>query len=336
MSWPTYADLRRRYSNTNGSPNANNPLAMITLAKRPGRSDSGSGTGSYIAQESSSTEAGMFIVGSRLGARATLSTCLVVALACSDDTGTEPTDVTLGETTFVVLVNPIVNDDNATTVPPPGGTQSGVNVSVAGGPSGSTGASGVVVLAPVEPGAKTLSVDGSDVSVSIAAEDLREVAIALDGGSASVMANVRYAFGGQVIEITPSMSLTEVNNALSQSNTIVLFRAGSYTGDLQFSGSNVTLFGEGTTGGTVTLNGNVTVDGSGNRIRGTRITGNLSLPGSNAGISFSSVVGDLQLDGSGSTLLNNSFCGSVAISGSSLTALGNGGMAPIAAPIGGC
>ena len=278
----------------------------------------------------------MFIVESLLRSRAALGACLVAALACGSDTGTEPTEVTLGETTFVVLVNPIVNDDNAASVPTPGSAQSGVSVSVAGGPSGSTNASGVVVLSQVEPGSKTLSVGGSDVTVTIADKDLRELAIALDGGSASVMANVRYAFGGQVVEITPSMSLAEVNSALSQSNTIVFFRAGTYTGDLQFSGSNVTLFGEGPTGGTVTLSGNITVDGSGNRIRGARITGDLSIPGSNVGISFSRVVGDLQLDGSNATLLNNSFCGSVTIAGSGLTALGNAGMAPIAAPAGGC
>jgi hypothetical protein len=58
------------------------------------------------------------------------------------------------------------------------------------------------------------------------------------------------------------MSLGEVNAALAQSNAIVFFRAGTYTGDLAFSGSNVTLFGEGPTGGAVTLDGNITVDGS--------------------------------------------------------------------------
>ena len=278
----------------------------------------------------------MIIVESIVRRRAALSSCLVAALACGGDTGTEPTEVTLGETTFVVLVNPIVNDDNGAPVPTPGTTQSGVNVSVAGGPSGSTNASGVVVLSQVAPGSKTLSVGGSDVTVSIADKDLREVAIALDGGSASVMANVRYAFGGQVVEITPSMSLAEVNSALSQSNTIVFFGAGTYTGDLQFTGSDVTLFGEGATGGTVTLNGNVTVDGSSNRIRGARITGDLSIPGSDVGISFSRVVGDLQLAGSDATLLNNSFCGTVTIEGSGLTALGNAGMEPIPEPAGGC
>ncbi len=263
-----------------------------------------------------------------------LSVCLVSALACSDS----PTEleVTLGETTFVVLVNPVVNDDNQAAVPTPGSAQSGVSVSVAGGPSGSTNTTGVVVLSPIEPGTKTLSVGGSDVTVGISDQDLREVAVALDAGSASVMANLQYAFGGTVVEITPSMSLTEVNAALSQSNTIVFFRAGTYTGNLEFSGSNVTLFGEGPTGGAVTLNGDVTVDGSANRIRGARITGSLTVPGSNVGVTFSRVVGALTIDGSDATLLNNAFCGTITINGGGLTALGNAGMAPIAAPAAGC
>ena len=277
------------------------------------------------------TEEPVFIVKSVTRRQTALTACLVAALACAGSV-TDPTDVTFGETTFVVLVNPVVNDDNAAQVPAPAATQSGVSVSVDGGPSGTTSTSGVVVLSPIAPGTKTVSVGGSDVTLSIADKDLREVAIALAGGSASVMANVRYAFGGQVVEITPSMLLAEVNDALAQSNTIVFFRAGTYTGDLAFSGSNVTLFGEGATGGTVTINGNVTVDGSANRIRGARITGTLSVPGSDVGISFSRVVGDVEIDGSDAVLLNNAFCGTVTISGGNLKALGNGGMGPISAP----
>lgn len=277
----------------------------------------------------------MFILKRSGPRRATATACLSAVLACGGSS-TGPTEVTYGETTFLVVVNPVVNDDNAASVPAPGANQSGVTVSVAGGPSGTTNTNGVVVLRPIEPGARTVSVGGSDVSLAIADKDLREVAMALAGGSASVMANVQYAFGGQVVEVTPGMSLAEVNAALAQSNTIVFFTAGTYTGDLQFSGSNVTLFGEGLTGGTVTINGNVTVPGSNNRIRGARITGTLSVPGSDVGISFSSVAGDVQLDGSDTVLLNNAFCGTVTIAGGNLTALGNAGMAPIPAPAAGC
>lgn len=264
-----------------------------------------------------------------------------VLVACGDDTGTDPIDVTFGETTFVILVNPPLNDDNDNAdVPIPGTVRSGVTVGVQGGPSGTTDANGIIVLSDIEPGTKTILLSGSglsgSVSVSIAEQDLREVAVALTDGGADIMANVRYAFGGQVVEVTPQMSLTEVNNALSESNTIVFFNAGSYSGDLVFSGSDVTLFGEGAQGGQVTLNGTVEVGGSSNRIRGARMTSDLSVPGSNFGFSFSRVAGDFDLAGSNATLLNNAFCGGITISGSGTTALGNAGMAPLSAPTGGC
>jgi hypothetical protein len=261
---------------------------------------------------------------------------LVLALACGDGTG--PTDVPYGVTTFVVLANPIVNALNEANVPTPGTTRPGVTVSVTDGPSGTTDANGVVVLSPVTAGAKTLSLSGGgasgQMSVSIADQDLREVAVALSGTTAQVMANVLYAFGGNVVEISPSMTIANVNAALAQSGTIVFFAAGTYTGDLDFAGSGVTLYGAGNQGGSVTINGNVTVQGSGNRIRGARITGDLVVPGSQFGMAFSRVDGAFDMDGSGSTLLNNTFCGTVTIAGSGARVLGNAGLAPIPAPAG--
>jgi hypothetical protein len=270
--------------------------------------------------------------------RVTTVLALTLAWACGDGTG--PTDVEYGVTTFVVLANPIVNDQNQVAVPAPGSTRAGVNVSVADGPSGTTDANGVAVLSPIAAGSKAMTLTGGGatgtVSVGIADQELREVAVALTGTTAQVMGNVNYAFGGTVVEITPSMSLADVNAALAQSNQIVFFKAGIYTGDLQFTGSNVTLFGEGSQGGSVTLNGNVTVGGSQNRIRGARITGNLTVAGSNFGMSFTRVVGDFELAGSGATLLNNGFCGTVSITGSGRNLLGNAGLAPIPAPATGC
>jgi hypothetical protein len=272
--------------------------------------------------------------------RVFVTAAVAVLVACGDDSGTDPTDVTFGETTFVILVNPPLNDDNEASVPAPGTVRSGVTVAVEGGPSGTTDANGVVVLSDVEPGTKTILLSSAGLSgsvpVSIAEQDLREVAIALTSDGAAIMADVRYAFGGQVIEVTPSMSLTEVNDALSESNTIVFFNAGSYSGDLVFSGSNVTLFGEGAQGGQVTLNGTVEVGGSSNRIRGARMTSDLSVPGSDFGFSFSRVADALDLAGSNAVLLNNAFCGLVTIDGSGTTALGNAGMAPLPEPTGGC
>jgi hypothetical protein len=265
---------------------------------------------------------------------------LVMVLACGKDGPTDPPDAVYGETTVVYVMNPVINDVNAISVPAPGTTRSGVQVAVTGGPSGTTGATGDLALAPVPTGARAVSFSAGtstgQLSLDIAQGDLREIAVALDGSSAGSMADVRYIFGGTVTEITPAMPITQVNTELARSNLIVFLRAGTYTGDLNFSGSNVTLFGEGSQGGTVVINGNVTVSGSGNRLRGARINGNLFVGGSGAGVSYSRVGGALTVEGSNAVLLNNTFCGAVAVTGSGILALGNAGLAPIPASNGGC
>ena len=265
---------------------------------------------------------------------------MAVALACGGDGPTDPPDAVYGETTVVYVMNPAVNDVNAVVVPTPGTSRSGVAIAVTSGPSGTTGANGELALAPITAGTwpVSFSITGASgqLDLDIAQGDLREVAVALNGTGAGSMANVLYAFGGTVVEITPTMTIAQVNAELARSNLIVFLRAGTYTGDLNFSGSNVTLFGEGSQGGAVIINGNVTVSGSGNRLRGARITGNLSVPGSNAGISYSRVVGTLTFDGSNGILLNNAFCSAATVGGSGLRALGNAGLAPLPAPSGGC
>lgn len=260
----------------------------------------------------------------------------VAALASCGDS-TDPNDVEYGETTFVVLVNPAVNDENDVVTPAPGATTTGVAVAVQDGPSATTSQAGVAVLSPVQAGSRVLTFDGPDdgqVTASIVAGDLREVAVSLDAGGAEVMAEIGYQFGAAVVELSPSMPLAEVNAALAASNSVVFMSAGVYTGDLVFSGSNVTLFGEGATGGTVTLQGNVTVSGSQNRIRGARITGNLSVTASNFGMSFTRVAGTTDISGSSSVMLANEFCGAVTVTGSGAHLLGNAGLAPVAAPAG--
>lgn len=265
---------------------------------------------------------------------------MVAVAACGGDDATSPTQVTFGETTFVIIVNPPINQVNQASVPSPGTARLNVTASVQGGPSGVTDQDGVVVLRPITGGTRSLSFSGGgasgQLSVSIAEKDLREVAVASGSSGSSEMANVQYAFGGQVVEVRPSMTIQQVNAELAKSNLIVFFRSGTYTGDLTFAGSNVTLFGEGPKGGTVTLSGKVTVSGSRNRMRGVRVTGTMTVPGSDFGISFSRVAGAFQMAGSNGALLNNAFCSSVTISGSGVRALGNTGLAPLPAPSGGC
>jgi len=270
-------------------------------------------------------------------ARLVLVTALASGgLACSDSSGpVDATRVPYGQTTFVVFVNPAVNDVNTAAVAAPDTLRrDSTEVAVVQGPSDVTDSVGVATLSPVAPGARTLSVARDSVSgeaaVSIAERELREVAVALTPDGAAVMATVPYAFGGRVVEVRPTTPVGEVNAALAQSNVIVFLRSGTYTGDLTFSGSNVTLYGEGRRGGTVTINGNVTVNGSGNRIRGARITGGLSIPANGFGMSLSRVDGALQRNGSGATLLLTPFCGGVTSPTTNVTALGNSGMSPIA------
>jgi hypothetical protein len=278
--------------------------------------------------------------GKYIRGRAVPTMLLLTVLACGGDGPTDPPDAVYGETTVVYVLNPVVNDVNAVTVPASGTTRTGVDVAVTGGPSGTTGSTGDLALAPIPTGARAVSFsDGSStgqLTLDIAEGDLREIAVALNGAGAGSMADVRYIFGGTVVEISPTMTIAQVNAELARSNLIVFLRAGTYTGDLNFSGSNVTLFGEGSQGGTVVLNGNVTVSGSGNRLRGARINGSLTVVGSGAGISYSRVDGALNVEGSNAVLLSNSFCGTVAVTGSGVLALGNAGLSPIPASSGGC
>ena len=265
-----------------------------------------------------------------------------LALAgCGDGDPTGPAlEVTLGETSVVVLVNPAVNSATGVALPTPGSLRSDVSVSWDGGPAVRTDGAGVAVLGPIAAGARSLSLSGGglsgSVTASIAERDLHEIAVALTGSGAAVMADVRYEFGGEVIEVTTATPLAQVNELLSRSDVIVLFRGGTYRGDLVFSGSNVTLFGAGIRGGEVVIEGNVTVEGSRNRIRGARVVGDLTVSGSNAGVALSRVTGRFSLSGSGGVLLENALCGQVSVTGSNPLLLGNAGLAPLPSPQGGC
>lgn len=270
--------------------------------------------------------------------------CLLVIVAMSlaacssEEESPDPTDVTLGETTFVTVVNPTINDVNEPEMPEPGDEVADVLVE-AQDVSVVTNEDGVGVLAPIEAGDVELYFEGDDLEAfltqSIADQDLVEVAVAAEEEEAQQMVRVVYAFGGDVVELDEEASFEEVEDALSDSDQIVLLSDGVYTveegEELEFSGSSVTLFGAGTEGGRVTIDGDVTISGSGNRIRGADITGDVDISGSDAGVSFSTIGGDVEIAGSDVILLQNRFCGQMSISGSDTVALGNEGLEPLAA-----
>jgi len=266
------------------------------------------------------------------------SHCLValcVAAACGGSSSTpdaqDPTQVPFGTTAIVVVVNPIVNDVNKRTVPQPGATRAGVTLTTDDNVTATTDATGIAVLAPVTPGTRTITVTGAGVGGTftelVGQNTLREVALATEGTRAEVMLDVDYK-SDRVMEVNAAMTNAQVNDVLKVSDRVVFLQGGSYQGDLDFSGSRVTLFGEGVLGGRVTIAGNVTVSGSDSRIRGTSITGSLTIPASGVGLSFSRVDGVLASQGSDGKLLANALCGAETVSGSGTIALGNAGAPP--------
>lgn len=270
--------------------------------------------------------------------------CLSILLLTACDgglpAGTDPEVVTLGETTFVVVMNPPINDATQFGLPEPGPEQLGVEVTDADtGNGGATGRDGVVVIGLPDGGDRRLDLDGPGFSdfirQPIARQSLVEVAIAASEDRISAMRRLEYPFASDnVVTLTPEMGIDAVNAALAVSGAIALLGGGVYEGDLVFAGSGVTLFGEGETGGRVTIRGNVSVTGSGARIRGAHITGDVTLLGAESSLSFTRVDGTLTVMSSNSVLLVNRLCGDTSVVGTGTVALGNHGLAPL--PEDGC
>jgi hypothetical protein len=271
----------------------------------------------------------------RCPARFTYALAFILG-ACGggDDGGTGPTDVRFGDTALVVVVNPVINDANDQQVPAPGSVRDGVVLTTDDDVAATTGPDGIAVLAPLTAGVRTVSVSGGGLdgsfTVTMTGGELREIALAADGTRAEIMVEIDYK-SDRVVELVPTMTLAEVDAALPVSDAVVFFAGGTYVGDLDFSGSRVTLFGAGVLGGEVTLDGDVTVSGSDSRIRGATITGALTIPASGTSVTFARVDGDLDATGSDTTLLASSLCGAETISGSGSIVLGNRGAAPAAA-----
>lgn len=269
-------------------------------------------------------------------ARSTIFAASLALAACGGDGSdtppeVQPTDVHFGDTALVVVLNPAINDANKRSVPAPGTVQAGVVISTDDGIADTTGADGIAVLAPLTAGARTVSVKGGGIdatfTITLTANALREVAVSAAAAQAQVMIDVDYKTD-RMFEVTAGMTAAQVNDALKVSDRVVFVRGGTYTGDLDFSGSRVTLFGEGVLGGGVVIAGNVRISGSDGRLRGAKVTGTLTVPASGVGVSFADVDGAVSASGSDAKLLANAFCGGATVTGSGSTVVGNAGMAP--------
>lgn len=269
--------------------------------------------------------------------RRVLIQLVVLAGACGGEHGgadaSDPTDPRFA-TALVVVLNPAINDANRGAVPVPGAVRAGVTVLSDDGPGQITGNDGIAVLFPLSSGIRTVQLSGNGIAASFSVPmgpgTIREVAIAGDGGRADIMVDVSYT-SDTFIELGPTTPAAEINEALRVDDRLVFLRAGAFTGDLEISGSRVTLFGDGILGDTVTVQGNATISGSGSRIRGLHVTGNLSIPVNDAGVSFSRVDGTMTAGGSNLTVLANALCGGAAITGFSSYFVGNRGIAPATA-----
>jgi hypothetical protein len=249
-----------------------------------------------------------------------------------DGDGNDPTEVRFGDTVLVVVLNPVENDANNADIPVFGSVRDGVTLTTDDGVTTTTGAAGIAVLGPLTSGLRDVTLSGGGLSGSFSVMmtdgELREVALAAEAAEAEIMVEIDYK-SDQLTEVSPTMSNAAVNEALEVSDTVVFFEGGTYEGDLDFSGSRVTLFGAGILGGEVILDGDVIVSGSDSRIRGTEIIGNLTIPASGVGLSFSQVDGATESEGSDATFLANALCGGVNLTGSGTVALGNAGAAPL-------
>src|SRR5918996_4740145 len=86
-------------------------------------------------------------------------------MSCGDSGPVDPTSVPYGQTTFVVFVNPVVNDINTAATPTPDPLRrDSVTVAVVLGDSEVTDSTGVVALSPVAAGTRTLSARRDSVS----------------------------------------------------------------------------------------------------------------------------------------------------------------------------
>jgi hypothetical protein len=282
--------------------------------------------------------------------RFAISALLVLAAACKDDdpeegdadTGNvDDVDLPAGSTAIVVVLNPVANDGHTEGVPASrGDARDAIVVAVAPGGMDTSDASGLAIVA-AEPGPAEILLPAGDDRVALALEivaagDVYDAPIAWDDAAAEFYAHtpIRYAVGegaGTVL-IDPGTPISDIEDALTVDEQIVVLRPGRYEGDIEIRGRDVLLFGEGFSESAVTIGGSIHALGEAVRLRGLTIEGDVSAEGNNFGMSFCVVIGNASITGNGGAFLRNSFCGDASVPSSSATLLDNAGVSPLSAP----
>lgn len=237
---------------------------------------------------------------------------LLVVSGCSDDPDDQPAaQPNFGEeTTAVVIVNPVINE-NSTTDATPGDEREGIRVAASSadedGPVTETDSTGLAVLREIPTGTVDLEV-GDDVLELEVHEvgELYDVVVTYRDGTADyVIDPVRYRLG-DIVELEDGDSLEEAVD----DDTAVFLSEGSYRSDFELRADNVLIFGQWDPeeGPLAVLEDDFEVRGHPNRVRSVDLRGTITSRAGNFSMSFSKVDG-AELTGQGVSLIRNEFLG---------------------------
>ena len=244
----------------------------------------------------------------RLAQLGSLVASLFAASACGgSDSFSEAAQPLFGEeTTAVVLVNPVINENSTTTVVP-GSARAGIHVGIAGGgPATLTDDTGLAVLVDIPAGELELEVGDGVVLLDVREEgELYDVVVSLrDGEAEHIIPPVRYPIGGDIIELRDGDSLEDAID----DDVVIFLGPGRYRSDFELRSENVLIFGswDPVEGPLAILEDDFAVLGEPNRIRSIALEGTLTSRANQLSMAFSYLEG-ANLTGTGVSLLRNQF-----------------------------
>ena len=250
--------------------------------------------------------------------------------SCGNDESVNP-DLSAGGMNFgkvtsaVVVVNPVINEGSATTVPS-GTNRSGVPVQVGELPAVSTDNTGLAVINGIPTGTHSLLFKDGSLSFDVVNEgELYDMIVSYTNGVAYIVPVVRYPIGGTITVLSPG---DDLNAAVSEDNAIILLNEGTYAGDVLVSGENVLIFGtwDPVEGPKSILEGNLTFNGGAGRIRGIQVGQTITVNANSFSAAFST-FNNAELKGNSMVLLRNKFSGeSVVVPSSSAVLVDNIGI----------
>jgi hypothetical protein len=255
----------------------------------------------------------------------------LLVVACGGNGSDYSFDRTL--TTFVVTVNPVVNDATSAFVTQVGEARE-IGISIDDGLFVTSDENGIAIFPRVTPGVRTmLFPDDTFIQQTVDEGDVRDLVVAYD--QASQLMGSSNITSRQAVPVSPGLGEAGINDVLDGTNELVIAGKGKYDGVIELAGDNITLMVEDGFSADAEFETDFVISGSFNRVRGLRFNGNLTVTGSGNHVSFSTVKGTLSVSGRDALLLGNKVCVEGAMSGTNLKAFDNEGLLPLEEP-GGC